>query len=241
MTQELQKAGASPKPQKAITWKRVSAFLVDAAVLVVLAIGFGVLLSNIFGFATYNEAVQAAYMRYEEVYDTSFELTQADYEAMTQEERDRYDQAYEALIADQEAMYAYNMTIKLTLGVTTLSILITVILLELVGPLLLGNGQTLGKKMLGLSVMRTDGTSLAISQLLIRTLVGKYIIEIMIPVLLVVLLFFNIIGLGGLIVAGGIVLLQVISMWISKTNAAIHDRLAGTVVVEASPRKERKY
>ncbi len=228
MTQDLQKASF---------WKRVSAFMMDAILLVILAVGCGAALSGIFHFDQYNERIQAAYVQYETDYGISFELTQEEYETMPQEERERFDEAYEALIADQEAMYAYNMTINLTLLITTLSILIAVLLMEFVGPMILGNGQTLGKKIFGLGVMRVDGVRLTTIQLFIRTFLGKFTIEIMVPVLLALMLFFNIIGIVGLFVLCGILLLQIILLGLSKTNSVIHDHLAGTVVIDIASQR----
>ena len=223
--------------QKASFWKRISAFMLDAIVMVILAVGCGAALSGALRFSEYNEKVQAAYTQYEEDYGISFELTQEEYETMLPEERARFDEAYDALIADQEAMYAYNMTIYLSMLITTMGILIAVILLEFVGPMMLGNGQTLGKKVFGLGVMRVDSVRLTTIQLFIRTFLGKFTIEIMIPILLVLALFFNIIGPVGLIVLGGILLLQVILLGISKTNSAIHDHLAGTVVIDIASQR----
>ena len=223
--------------QKASFWKRISAFMLDAIVMVILAVGCGAALSGALRFSEYNEKVQAAYTQYEEDYGISFELTQEEYETMLPEERARFDEAYDALIADQEAMYAYNMTIYLSMLITTMGILIAVILLEFVGPMMLGNGQTLGKKVFGLGVMRVDSVRLTTIQLFIRTFLGKFTIEIMIPILLVLALFFNIIGPVGLIVLGGILLLQVILLGVSKTNSAIHDHLAGTVVIDIASQR----
>ncbi len=223
--------------QKASFWKRISAFMFDIIIMVTVAVGFGALLSSVLRFDTYNQQVQDAYVRYEEEYDTSFELTPEEYQGMSVEEQGRFDAAYEALIADQEAMYAYNMTINLTLLITTVAILIAVVLLEFVGPMFLGNGQTLGKKIFGIGVMRVDGVRLTTIQLFIRTMLGKFTLEIMVPVLMVIMLFFNIIGVVGFIVLGGIILLQVILLGISKTNSVLHDHLAGTVVIDMASQR----
>ena len=211
--------------------------MLDAIVLVILAVGCGAALSGALHFSEYNERVQAAYTQYEENYGISFELTQEEYNTMSSEQKAQFDAAYAALIADEEAMYAYNMTIYLSMLITTMGILIAVILLEFVGPLMLGNGQTLGKKVFGLGVMRVDSVRLTTIQLFIRTFLGKFTIEIMVPILLVLALFFNIIGPVGLIVLGGIVLLQVILLGVSKTNSAIHDHLAGTVVIDIASQR----
>ena len=59
-------------------------------------------------------------------------------------------------------------------------------------PLKLGNGQTIGKKVFGIGVMRVDGVQLTTIQLFIRTILGKFTLETMIPVYIVLMIFFNI-------------------------------------------------
>jgi len=85
--------------------------------------------------------------------------------------------------------------------------------------------------------MRVDSVRLTTIQLFIRTILGKFTIEIMIPVLLVLMLFFNIIGIVGLFVLAGLLLLQVILLGVSKSNLAIHDHLAGTVVIDMASQR----
>lgn len=222
----------SQKLQKASVWKRAAAFLVDGIVMVALAVGFGAAFMGITHFDDHNQRIQAAYVQYETEYGISFELTEEEYLSMPQQRREQFDQAYAALIADEEAMYAYSMTIYLAVLITIASLLLAVVLLEFVGPLLLGNGQTLGKKLFGLKVVGIDGSEMTMARLFLRTIVGKFTIELMIPVLLVVLMFLQIVGVAGLFGASAVILLQVILLGNSKSNMAIHDRLAKTVVVD---------
>ncbi len=104
--------------------------------------------------------------------------------------------------------------------------------LEFVVPLFLKNGQTLGKKIFGIAVMRTDGIRISPLILLIRTLLGKYTIETMTPILVVFLTVFAGLGYIGLVALAGLALLQILLMAFTKTNSAIHDVLARTVVVD---------
>ena len=57
-------------------------------------------------------------------------------------------------------------------------------------------------------------------------------IETMIPVLIIILIYFNSIGLMGLIVLCAELLLQIILFFATKTNSLIHDILASTVCVD---------
>ena len=80
--------------------------------------------------------------------------------------------------------------------------------------------------------MRTNGVRINKVSLFIRTFLGKYAIETMIPVLIVIMVFFNSIGIIGPIIVGLIFILEAILMIATKTNSMIHDLLADTVVVD---------
>ena len=99
-------------------------------------------------------------------------------------------------------------------------------------PIKLGNGQTLGKKIFGIAVMRTDSVKVTAPLLFIRTILGKFTIETMIPVLICIMIFFNMIGIVGMLILGLILLVQIILMITTHTNSCIHDVLAKTVAVD---------
>lgn len=220
--------------QKASLWKRASAWIFDFILLGILIVGVAFVLSAVLGYNGYNETLDAAYAQYEAQYDVEFEISQEQYLAMTEQQRHNYDTAYNALVSDQEAMYAYNMVLNLTMLITTLSILIAYLALEFALPLFLGNGQTLGKKIFGLCLMRTDGVQINNLQLFVRTVLGKFTIETMIPVYILIMIFFNMIGIVGTGILAALVLVQLILLAVTATNAQIHDLLAGTVVVDYS-------
>lgn len=218
--------------QKASMWKRISAFLFDAILLGVAVAGFAFLLSAVLGFDKHNEALDGAYAKYEAEYGVVFDITQEEYMQKSEAELKAWNDAYNALIQDKEAMYSYNMVVNLTLVISTLAILFSYLVLEFVVPVKLGNGQTLGKKIFGVAVMRTDGVKVTAPLLFIRTILGKFTIETMIPVLICVMIFFNMIGIVGMLILGLILLLQIILIISTHTNSCIHDVLAKTVAVD---------
>lgn len=217
--------------QKASLWKRFAAGLFDGVFVVTLAVGLAFLLSLVLGYDRYSDTLDEAYVRYETQYGISFSITPEEYEAMTQAEQQKYDEVYELLAADEEAVYAYNMMVNLTMVITTLGILLAVLIWELIMPLIFGNGQTLGKKMFGLCLMRTDGVAMNNMQLFVRAVLGKFVV-LMIPVYIVFLIFWGVMGIDGTLVILAILAAQVIIMAVTRTNALIHDLLAGTVVVD---------
>ena len=218
--------------QKAGLWKRIAAWMFDGILTGILAVGFGVLLSMLLGYDAHSQALDDAYARYETEYGVVFDISAEEYECMTQAEIDHYNVAYDALIHDQNAMYAYNMVINLTMVITSIGILLAVLLWEFFIPLWIGNGQTLGKKIFSLCLVRNDGVKLNGLQLFARTVLGKYAVETMIPVFILMMLFWGTAGLSGTLVLFALALAQLLCIAFSRTNSAIHAFLADTVVVD---------
>ncbi len=218
--------------QKASMWKRISAFLFDFILLATLAVAVAFLLSAVLDYDGYNDSLSAGYARYENEYSVNFSISSSEYDALTDEQRQLYQDAYDAMIADEQVLSDYNMVMNLTLVILTLAVLLSTMLLEFVVPLLLHNGQTLGKKIFGVGLMRTDGVQLTTVQLLIRSLLGKFTIETMIPIYILMMIFMGTIGIVGPTVLLGIALIELISLAATRTNSAIHDLLAGTVAVD---------
>lgn len=223
--------------QKASLWKRISAGLFDLILLAMLAVGMATLLSMVFGYNTHSQNLEDAYSRYEAQYGVEFRMSQAEFDALPQEQKDNYNAAYDALIADDEVVYTYNMVLNLTLLITTFGILAALLLLEFVVPLLLKNGQTLGKKIFGVALMRADGVKVKPVQMFIRTVLGKFAIEIMIPVYILMMIFFNSIGIIAMAVLGGILVAELLTLVLSRTNNLIHDSIAVTVAVDMASQR----
>lgn len=218
--------------QKASMWKRISAWLFDGILLSVVAVGAAFLLSLLLGYDGHSTALEDAYDRYEAQYGITFDISQEEYLAMPADQQKNYDDAYQALLADETAMYEYNMVVNLTLVITSLGILAAFLILEFAVPLLLGNGQTLGKKIFSLAVVRRDLVGLPPVQLFIRTVLGKFTVETMVPVYVVIMLLFNTVGLFGTLLLLGLLAAQLLLVGLNRNRAAIHDILAGTVVVD---------
>lgn len=225
MTHDIQKAGL---------WKRIAAGMLDGILLAILSVGIAFLLGEIFGYDGYNTTLKESYAYYEAQYGVTFQITGEEYTALQPQEKEAFDQAYEALIQDETAMKAYNMVLSLSLLIITGGILVTCLALEFAVPLLLGNGQTVGKKVFGLGVVRIDGVRITPLQLFARTVLGKFTIETMIPVYVVLMIFFNTTGLFGTLLLGALLVAQVLIMALTANNSLIHDLLAGTVVVDVA-------
>ena len=220
--------------QKACLWKRIAAWLFDGILLSILAVGLAFLLSLAFHYNRYSDQISDAYLAYESSCGVSLDISQEEYENLSPADKLAYDSAYEMLIRDEDVLYAYNMAVNLSLVITSISILAAALVLEFIVPLFFKNGQTLGKKIFSLCLVRSDGVKINTLQLFTRTVLGKFTIEIMIPVYIILMLFWGITDLSGTLVLGGLLLAEMITLIVSQRNAAIHDLLAGTAVADFS-------
>lgn len=218
--------------QKAGILKRCSAMLLDLILLVILAVGFASVISAIVGYDDMSGQLEGYYQQYENEYGVTFEITAETYEAMTEAERANYDAAYDALISDDDAMYVYNMVLNLTLIIVTFSILAAFLLLEFAVPLFLKNGQTVGKKVFAIGVVRTNCVRINGVCLFIRTVLGKYTVETMIPVLIVLMLMFGLTNMIGTMIILAILGANLILLIVNRSRSVIHDLLADTAVVD---------
>ena len=223
MTADLQKANIT---------KRVAAAMLDFILLTVLVTGVAALLVGILDLGNHAEIMDERQKHFAAEFGVMFDISAEDYEKLTEAEKEKYEEAYTALINDQDFIQAYNMQISITMIITTFSILIGILVVEFFIPLWLKNGQTVGKKVFGLALVRIDGVQLTSLQLFVRSVLGKFTIETMIPVYIIILIFFNAATLISLAILAGLFISQAICLIVSKTNSAIHDHLAGTVVVD---------
>ena len=225
MTNDIQKAGL---------WKRFAAGILDGILLAVLAAGIAFLLGAFLGYDGYTTTWNERCAYYEEQYSTSFQITEEQYKTLSPQEKVNYDKAYEALIQDDDAVKAYNMMRSMPMLIITGGILVACLLLEFALPMFFGNGQTIGKKVFGLGVVRVDSVRTTPLQMFVRTVLGKFTIEIMIPVYVAHMIFFGVTGLGGTLFLGALLVAQILIMALNHNNSLIHDLLAGTVVVDVA-------
>lgn len=223
--------------QKASMLKRFSAYLFDFILLLCLVVAFATGISSIVNYDGYNDRLDAIYEDYGQRFGINISMSLEEYNNLTEEDLKIYAEAIEAINADEEAIGVYSMVINLTLIIATVSILLAYVALELVVPLLFGNGQTLGKKAFGIGLMRLDGVKVTPFMMVVRTLMGKYVVETMIPVLIVIMLLFNVMSFSGVLIIGLILLLQVILLVATRTHSAIHDKMACTVAVDLASQR----
>ena len=99
-------------------------------------------------------------------------------------------------------------------------------------PLLLKDGRTLGKRLFGLGVMRTNYVRITPVQLFVRGVIGKGVFELVLPILIVMSVLSGRTGMFGLILLGAMVIAEIVVLVKSDSNSMLHDVLADTAVVD---------
>lgn len=221
--------------QKGSMWKRISAWLLDAILLVITATMLSVAVSAITGYDGYVEIYDARCTAVEEEYGVDRNTTQAEIDAMTAEERANWDAANIAIGSDPQALHAYGMLTQLMVVIASVSIVGAFAVMELLIPLLFKNGQTIGKKIFGLAVMRVDGVKVTPLMMFARSILGKCTVETLLPVMSV--LCVNQLGLIGLALSAAVIIANIIVLIVSQENAMIHDKLACTAVVDMASQR----
>ena len=220
--------------QKAGTWQRVSAYLFDMILTVMIIVGAAAALSAILGYNDYSKQLEDYTNQYAQEYGIELDITQEEYDALSDEDKELYQQANKAFGKDAAIQELYEKMFSTAVSIASLSTLSTYLILYFAIPLIFGNGQTLGKKIFNLAVVRTNCVKISGPVLFTRSILGQCVIETMVPILLVFMLLFGVIGGAGPLVILLLLVLQVVMIAITPTHSAIHDLLADTAVVEYS-------
>lgn len=231
--------------QKASLMKRFSAFLLDFVVMLMLFVGIMLIVSPITNFDSYLDKVDVRLTEIKEKHNISAleeesGILFSDFQYKTEEEKAQmpeeitkaYNDCTMEINKDNEIMKLFETILSLAIVIVSISMLITFIIIHFIVPLLFKNGQTLGKKIFGIAVMRTDGIKITPFVLFVRAILGKYTIGTMLPIIMLLMLLFGPNPLIPLMVIAAILLIQVVLLFTSKTRSLIHDHLASTVVVD---------
>ena len=218
--------------QRAGMWKRLSAALFDSIILFTVIVGMALLLSSVLDYDSHVSRMNELEQQYGEEFGVDLDITLEELKALSEEERQVYEAADAAYSQDPDVIYTYNMMLSMAMVIVTFAILLGYLLLEFLVPLLLKNGQTLGKKLFGIGVMRVDSVRLPSVLLFARTVLGKFTIGTMIPVYVVIMIIFGRLGMFGTVLIGALLLVQAILFFGTHAHTPIHDKLAGTVTVD---------
>ena len=220
--------------QKASMWKRLSAYLFDIILLVIAAVGVAFLLSSALNYEAHLNEREKIRVGYETQYGVDFDISKEDYDKLSDDGKKAIDDAYALFVTDPEVNKIDLVLANLVLIIVTFAALIPYLLLEFFIPLLFRNGQTIGKKVFGVGVMRVDGVKISPLQLFIRTILGKCTIETLLPVFLALMLMFNYMPMVGMIGFLAIAIIQFFCIVATRYHTPMHELLSATVSVDLS-------
>ena len=223
--------------QKADFWKRLSAFMFDSVMIILASVGVAAIFSLIFNSNIHYQTLESVEAEYAAKYGIDLEISPSDYELLSAEEQQRYELADAEFGKDERAVHAYNMLLNLSLTIITLSLLLAFIGLELVIPILFKNGRTIGKRIFGLAVMRTNGVKLDGQAHFIRSIIGKFTMETMVPVYIILMIIFGNLGPIGTLLLIAFIILEIAVYASTKTRSTIHDLVSDTVVVDMASQR----
>ena len=220
--------------QKGDFLKRISAWLLDAVLSLCVATMLMSLLLVCSGYTKYYDVLEDAEKKYSEKYGIDLKISKDTFDKLSDEEKANYYAADEEFSKDQEVIRAYAMISNIMLAIISVSVLITFVILEFIVPLIFKYGRTLGKKIFGLAVIRTNCVKMSGQALFIRSIIGKCTIETMVPIYIVVMIMFGAIGVVGIGVLLLFLALQIFVLIYTNKNSrsAIHDLISDTMVVD---------
>ena len=173
---------------------------------------------------------------YENEHKVDLTATELDRSNYNKEELKDWEKAYKECDKTLKSDLTYSermmKIIAFTLLMVSLGVLISMLVLEFILPLVFKNGQTIGKKIFGIAVIHQNGVRVNNITMFIRTFLGKYAVETMSPVLLILMLFTGNALIAIIVFALLIILELVLFIWKKDTRPFIHDVFAKTVCVD---------
>ena len=219
--------------QRADFWKRISAFLFDIMMIGVVGIIVASAMSALFKYDKHVALVEQVELEYVQKYGIIQDITEEQFAALSEEEKAPYYACDAERQRDPRLISSYGMLSSLKFAIPSFSILAAYLILEFMIPLFFKNGQTLGKKAFGIGVIHTNGVRMHGQAHFIRSIIGKCLIEALVPFYFIMLVLNGRLGpLLGLIMLGLLLLLQLFSVATTRTRSAIHDLVSDTTVVD---------
>lgn len=174
--------------------------------------------------------------------DLTYDISEEDYNALDEETRKKYDSINGRIdsIGNAKSIYAKELkyTYSLIPLMVSIGVFLSVLIFEFIIPVAFKNGQTIGKKVFGLAVMHTNGVRVRPFSMFVRSILGMYVFEMMVPIYLILMAFFYHVLSGyiaiGVIVAIVILQIAVFAYTFKSTASVLHDLIARTVCVDFS-------
>lgn len=212
--------------------KRFSALLTDIFVFAILFLLTARLFSVLFGYDGGRHSLDAAYQAYADKYGISLNITEEEFEKLSDEKKELYYLADAEIAKDGELNALYKRVTLLGLSTLTASILLSCIITELIIPLVLKNGQTLGKKAFGIALTDKNSRKIKKSSLFIRAMLGKFLLGYLLLALCLYMMLFGIFTPFPSLILILVFFFNATLCLFTKNKVSLSDILSGTVVCD---------
>ncbi len=217
-------------PKRPPMVKRFAAMVIDAILVIVLATGIAFLVSKIYNYDKYYNAVYQAQIDYG-VYipsdDGNITYNGKTYIICTEDKSLTQDEAnarIKALTSDQTFKDNYY---KMNLGpiiITSSALLVSLLIYEYIMPIFFKHGRSLGKYLFGIGYVNEDDLDISMKNLTVKFLFGKIIVNTVIPYTGVLLIIYQ----TGLVVIGcvfvlGVPIINILMLFLSKDQRLLSD------------------
>lgn len=219
--------------QKPSFLKRISAFLIDFICFVIIGTFFAFIVSLITNYSGHVADFKNYYKVYEDLYNINLTSKEA-FNSFTSAELARYEEAIAAMNADKEVIKTWNLICYLPILMLSIASILSSLVVEFIMPLIFKNGQTLGKKIFNIAVIRPDGVKASTFQLFARSMLGKCTIEIMVPGIIIIMMVLGSIGIVGPIILGLIAIIEIVIFFRNDERFLLHDLIAYTACCNKS-------
>jgi len=201
--------------------KRIAAFILDAICVFVVGMGFALLFSFIFDFDSINNALNDKFVLYGIKYlDENGVLQTTSVDAIN------YDVMWNQFYEDEVAVSLYNKVVDLTILIPALALGFSLLIFELIVPIILKHGRTIGYFVFKIALISNDDIEIKFIQLFIRFLIGKLIINGLVLGICILMIIFGRANIFIALVAIGIILINLGMLLFDYKKVSIPDKIA---------------
>lgn len=140
--------------------------------------------------------------------------------------------AYADLPSAEKLNAQYRYVNSMLFMMISVGLALSFLILEFIVPVCLKNGQTIGKKVFSICLVRPPCVKVKMVALFARTVIGKFAIETMFPILLIFMLMFGVLGSLAIILLAALLIFNIILFFATKNHTPIHDILAVTAAAD---------
>ena len=238
--QKVENSSSIYTPKTPKKTKRIAAWIVDIILIIIVATGIALFTSLIYGYDDYNNKCYEKNIEYgiyvedptgEIEFDDKKYVVYNELEGSTEEE---YLKRIEERNKDVEFREAYSKMSAGQVLIVTSGIVGSVMIFELIIPLCLKHGRTIGMKFFDIGYVTDEGIDVDFKTVFIRFLFGKLVVGGLIPYsgLMLALLMPTQYTLVGLVALIGVPVLNLILLFTTPEQRGIHDFIAKCIPVD---------